>query len=205
LGVFAGSLVYMSVVMEELTRYQWIADHILPWEPEIRRWLSRRNYNLSPDDIDDLIQEAYARIWSADFRNIRNGRTFLYSVVRNSLHDQFRRAQVVQMECVADLDALDIEETLGPERMVSARQQYEQLVDIVNALPRQRRAVFSARKFEGLSIREIAKRLGLSEKTVANHLSLALAQVTQSMFGERDIVCQTSERNIRERTRRKRD
>jgi hypothetical protein len=38
---------------------------------------------------------------------------------------------------------------------------------------------------------------------VANHLSLALAQVTQSMFGERDIACQTSERNIRERTRKR--
>jgi RNA polymerase sigma factor (sigma-70 family) len=203
LGAFAGPLVYMRVVMEELTRYQWIADHILPWEPEVRRWLSRRTYSLSPDDIDDLIQEAYVRIWSADFRSIQNGRAFLYAVARNSLRDQFRRAQVVQMECVAELDALDIEEAPGPERMVSARQQYEQLVDIVNDLPRQRRAVFSARKFEGLSIREIAKRLGLSEKTVANHLRLALAQVTQSMFGERDIVGQTSERNIRERTRKR--
>ncbi|HWM66074.1 MAG TPA: RNA polymerase sigma factor [Steroidobacteraceae bacterium] len=189
--------------MEELTRYQWIADHILPWEPEIRRWLSRRTYTLSPDVIDDLIQEAYVRIWSADFRSIRNGRTFLYSVVRNALHDQFRHAHVVQIECIAELDALDIGEARGPERIVSARQQYEQLVDIVNELPQQRRAVFSARKFEDLSIREIAKRLGLTEKTVANHMRLALAQVTQSMFGEQDTACQTSERRIRERTKKR--
>jgi RNA polymerase sigma factor (sigma-70 family) len=189
--------------MEELTRYQWIADHILPWEPEIRRWLRRRTYSLSQHDIDDLIQEAYVRIWSDDLSSIRNGRTFMYSVVRNLLYDQFRRAHVVQMESVAELDALDIEGAPGPERMVSARQQYEHLVDIVNQLPKQRRAVFSARKFEGLAIREIAERLGLSEKTVANHLRLALAQVTQSMFGERDIACPTSERIIRERTRKR--
>jgi DNA-directed RNA polymerase specialized sigma24 family protein len=51
--------------MEDLTRlrHQWIADHILPWEAEVRRWLGRYTRTLRADDIDDLIQEAYARLW----------------------------------------------------------------------------------------------------------------------------------------------
>ena len=93
--------------MEDLTRlrHQWIADHILQWEAEVRRWLGRYTRTLRADDIDDLIQEAYARLWSADFTRIRDGRTFLYSVVRNVLQDQLRRARVVQIECVAEIDA----------------------------------------------------------------------------------------------------
>jgi len=53
--------------MEESTslRHQWIADHILPWEGEVRRWLSRYTRTLLAQDVDDLIQEAYARLWSA--------------------------------------------------------------------------------------------------------------------------------------------
>jgi RNA polymerase sigma-70 factor (ECF subfamily) len=172
--------------MEDLIRlrHQWIADHILPLEAEVRRWLGRYTRTLRADDIDDLIQEAYARLWSADFTRIRDGRTFLYSVVRNILQDQLRRARVVQFECVAEIDALDIDEAPGPERWVSAHQQYEQLLRVLEKLTPQRLAVYQLRKFEGLSLREIALRLGIAEKTVENLLGLAQAQVMKALFAQ---------------------
>jgi RNA polymerase sigma factor (sigma-70 family) len=171
--------------MEDLTRlrHQWIADHILPWEAEVRRWLGRYTRTLRADGIDDLIQEAYARLWSADFTRIRDGRTFLYSVVRNVLQDQLRRARVVQFECVAEIDAL-VDEAPGPERWVSAHQQYEQLLRVLEKLTPQRLAVYQLRKFEGLSVREIALRLGIAEKTVENLLGLAQAQVMKALFAQ---------------------
>jgi RNA polymerase sigma factor (sigma-70 family) len=172
--------------MEDLTRLrqQWIADHILQWEAEVRRWLGRYTRTLRADDIDDLIQEAYARLWSADFTRIRDGRTFLYSVVRNVLQDQLRRARVVQFESVAEIDALDVDEAPGPERWVSAHQQYELLLRVLEKLTPQRRAVYQLRKFEGLSLREIALRLGIAEKTVENLLGLAQAQVMKALFAQ---------------------
>jgi|SRR5579872_2765124 len=172
--------------MEDLNdlRHQWIADHILPWEAEVRRWLRRYTRTLFAEDIDDLIQEAYARLWSADFTHIRNGRSFLYTVVRNALRDQRRRACVVQIECVAEMDALDVDETPGPERWVSARQQYELLLRVLEQLAPQRRRVYQLRKFEELSQREIAQRLGVTEKTVENLLRLAHAQVMKALFAE---------------------
>jgi RNA polymerase sigma-70 factor (ECF subfamily) len=174
--------------MEDQTglRHQWIADHILPWEAEVRRWLGRYTRTMFADDIDDLIQEAYAKLWSTDFTRIRDGRSFLYSVVRNTLQDQLRRARVVQIECVAEMDALDIDEAPGPERWVSARQQYEQLVRVLEKLTPHRRAVYQLRKFEGLSLREIAQKLGVTEKTVENLLRLAQGQVMKALFAEED-------------------
>jgi len=172
--------------MEDLTRlrHQWIADHILPWEAEVRRWLARYTRTLRADDIDDLIQESYARLWSADFTRIRDGRAFLYSVVRNALQDQLRRARVVRFESVADIDALDVDGAPGPERWVSAHQQYEQLLRVLEKLTPQRRAVFQLRKFEGLSVREIGRKLGIAEKTAENLLGLAQAQVMKALFAE---------------------
>jgi RNA polymerase sigma factor (sigma-70 family) len=176
--------------MEELTslRHQWIADHILPWEAEVRRWLSRYTRTLLPQDVDDLIQEAYARLWSADFTRVRDGRTFLYSVVRNALQDQLRRARVVQIECVAEIESFNVDESPGPERLVSAHQQYERLLRVLARLTPQRQTVYQLRKFEGLSLREIAGKLGLAEKTVENLLRLAQAQVMEAMFAEGDPV-----------------
>ena len=188
--------------MEDLTwlRHQWIADHILPWEAEVRRWLGRYTRTLRAADIDDLIQESYARLWSADFTRIRDGRAFLYSVVRNALQDQLRRARVVRFESVAEIDALDVDEAPGPERWVSAHQQYEQLLRVLEKLTPQRLAVYQLRKFEGLSLREIARRLGIAEKTAENLLGLAQAQVMKALFAEEVApLRQTGERDYERR------
>jgi RNA polymerase sigma factor (sigma-70 family) len=190
--------------MEDLTwrRHQWIADHILPWEAEVRRWLSRYTRTLYADDIDDLIQEAYAKLWSSDFSHVKDGRRFLYTVVRNTLHDQLRRARIVQIECVAEIDTLDFGEVPGPERLVSARQQFERLVEVLKTLTPQRRTVYQLRKFEDLPLREIAQRLGVTEKTVENLLRLAQAQVMQALFAEGEAADYMSEKNYERRRKR---
>jgi RNA polymerase sigma factor (sigma-70 family) len=193
--------------MEDLTslRHQWIADHVLPWEAEVRRWLARYSRTLLAQDIDDLIQEAYARLWSADFTRVRDGRTFLYSVVRNALQDQLRRARVVQIECVAEIESFNVDEAPGPERLVGAQQQYEQLLRVLKRLTPQRQIVYQLRKFEGLSLREIAGKLGLAEKTVENLLRLAQAQVMQALFAEGESVGrQRGEKKYELRSKRER-
>lgn len=43
----------------------------------------------------------------------------------------------------------------------------------VENFPERRRQIFSMSRFEGLSNDEIAKRLGISKKTVENHINLA--------------------------------
>jgi len=191
--------------MEESTslRHQWIADHILPWQTEVRRWLSRYTRTLQAQDVDDLIQEAYARLWSADFTRVRDGRTFLYSVVRNALQDQLRRARVVQIECVAEIESFNVDEAPGPERLVSAHQQYERLLRVLRRLTPQRQTVYQLRKFEGLSLREIAGKLGLAEKTVENLLRLAQAQVMEALFADGERVArQTGEKKYELRSTR---
>jgi len=190
--------------MEDLTwrRHQWIADHILPWEAEVRRWLRRYTRTLHADDIDDLIQEAYARLWSSDFSHIRDGRKFFYTIVRNALQDQLRRARIVQIECVAEIDTLDVDEAPGPERWVGARQQFEQLLQALKKLTPQRRTVFQLRRFEELPLREIAQRLGVTEKTVENLLRLAQGQVIKALFAEGEAADYTSEKNYERRRKR---
>ena len=164
--------------MDELSRHQWVATHILPHEGEVRGWLRKHIRSASSADIDDLVQEAYSRLWLAEFTRIANGRGYLYTVVRNLLGEQARRARIVPMERLGEIEALHIpSDEPGPERRVGARQEIERLERIVNSLPEQCRRAFQLQKFQGLSQREIASEMKISEKTVEKHLASALLRV----------------------------
>src|SRR6266403_1729863 len=108
--------------MDVPARYRWIAANILPYEAELRGWLRRRLGALGDNDVDDLVQEAFARIWAADFATIRSGRAYLYATVRHLLAEYARRSRIVPIELLGEIDSLNlISEEPGPERLGSAR------------------------------------------------------------------------------------
>ena len=51
----------------------------------------------------------------------------------------------------------------------------------IASLPERRRDVFILAHLHGLSYREVAESLGITPRTVANHMSLALAQLRDSL------------------------
>ncbi len=168
--------------MEDLTRHRWIAAHILPYESELRGWLRRRLGAFNFNDADDVVQEAYARIWTADLSTIRDGRSYLYATVRHLLAEYARRRRIVPIELLGEIDSLNIiSDEPGPERRVGARQELDRLRMIVAGLPVQCRRVFEMRKFEGLSHRDVAQRMGLRIKTVENHLTRALVRIAEAL------------------------
>lgn len=168
--------------MDEAAKLRWIAAHLLPQEAAVRGWLARHVRTLSSADADDLVQEAYARVWPLDFATIDNPRAFFFAIVRNLIAEQARRARIVPMERMGEIDALNIiSEEPGPERSVSARQELERLRRIIDTLPPQCRRTFELRKFDGLSIRETAERMGVTQNTVEKHLTRAYTKILDAL------------------------
>jgi RNA polymerase sigma-70 factor (ECF subfamily) len=168
--------------VDDETRYRWIAAHVLPCEGEVRAWLRRNVRTLRPADVDDLIQEGYARLWQADFTRVTNARAYFHTTVRNVLLEHARRARIVPMERLGEIDALRIvSEEPGPERQVTARQELERLWRAIATLPRQCRLAFHLQNVEDRSRREIAAEMGISERTVEKHLAKALLRVAAAM------------------------
>ena len=182
------------MTLDDLARDHWIAAHILPLEGEVRGWLRRHVYSLASADADDLIQEAYSRLWDADFAHIHNGRGYFYATIRNLLLEHARRARIVPMERLGEIEALRIpSEEPGPERQVTARQELERLLMIVEGLPEQCQQAFRLQKFHGLSQREIAQEMNISEKTVEKHLASALVRVLKARALEEQAGTNASE------------
>lgn len=119
-------------------------------------------------DVDDLVQETFLRIFRArDKGPIRSGKKFLFAVARNAMRDLFRRRAVADMTPVTENIAQDVLlDKPGVVDLVIRRQELDLLAEAVRALPERCREVFLLRKIQGLSQKEIAARLSISENTV---------------------------------------
>lgn len=162
-------------------RAAWVAAHVMPHEPNVRRWLVRSR--VAPAEIDDLVQHAYCRFAElASVEAIADPGAYFFEVVRRSLLSSMRRARVVVMETVAEIDALNVyAEDPSPERVVAARRELDEVMRLIDRLPERCRRVFEMRKIQGLSQREIAVRLGVTETVVENDVGKGLRLISRAM------------------------
>jgi len=162
----------------------WVASQVMPHEPMVRSWLRQRLQ--SPDDIDDLIQEAYAKLAAmSSLEQIKRPDAFFFQVVRNLLVDQIRRSRVVRIEAAAELDVPSFyADEPTPERIAGARRELARVGELIDALPDRCRRVFILLKIEGLSQKEVASRLGVSESVVENQGVKGLQKILKAMREE---------------------
>lgn len=110
-------------------------------------------------------------------------RAFCLTVARNVALDWLRHRQIVPIDLVADMEALDVlDEGAQIEEIVNAHQELALLASAVEQLPARCRQVFTLRKVYGFSQKEIAERLQISENTVEQHLTKAARRCAQVLF-----------------------
>src|SRR5690606_7927027 len=97
---------------------------------------------------------------------------------------QLRRSRVVSIVTVsglADLERAMPEDTISPERVLAGRRLLSRLEELIAGLPERGRRVIRLRKIEGLTQRENADQLGVSQPIVEEGLSRGLRRVIESM------------------------
>jgi RNA polymerase sigma factor (sigma-70 family) len=149
----------------------WFVREIVPLEANLMNYLRHNWRNAS--DIPDLRQDVYARVFEAACERIPdNPEQFLFVCARNLLIDRIRREQVVPMETFADLDTLGVASSAPePDRLVMEREELRRLEAALDQLPARTREAIALAYFEGLSRKEIAKRMGVAQSTASHFIA----------------------------------
>ena len=161
----------------------WFVREILPLEANLMHYLEHNWRNRS--DIPDLRQEVYARVLEAARERIPdNAENFLFVCARNLLINRVRREQIVPIETLADMDALGIaSDAPQPDQFVIEREQVRRLEAAMEQLPPRTREAVALAYFEGLNRTEIARRMGITQRTAAEFVKKGTIALVDILSG----------------------
>ena len=125
---------------------------------------------------EDIVQNIFMRLMTTRpaFENAVAFKNWLFVCARNEVISTLRskwESQVEKVEMFPDR----VSEGIQPETTRSL------LNSILAKMPQKRSEVFRMSKLEGLSVEEIAARMGISERTVQKHLEIASKEVRRHL------------------------
>lgn len=133
-------------------------------------WAYKR-YN---DEVatEDALQEVFIAIWQRRSElDVTNLEAYLKTAVKFKILDSLRK-QTAQRAIYQPLEA--IHQAAAAEERMLEKDLLQLLYAYADTLPAKRRQIFLLHCSKGLSTREIASRLAISQKTVQNQLNTAI-------------------------------
>ncbi|MGO2204729.1 sigma-70 family RNA polymerase sigma factor [Pseudomonas helleri] len=132
----------------------------------------------------DLAQDTFARILNAreSVASLREPRAFLSTTARRLIIDQVRRKHIenAYLQELA-LTAEALEGFQSPEHILSTLEALEHIAFMLEGLQDNVRQAFVLYYLDGLTQSEIARQLGLSDRTVRKYLIQALLHCSHSL------------------------
>jgi len=129
----------------------------------------------SPDEARETVQKVFIALWEQRLQVDENKSitSYLYSIAKYMVYQEFR--QQVYKKAAYDyliLNSPDFNNTTKDE--VLYRELVSFLESVIDRLPERQREIFKLNRFSGLTYRQIADRLNITENTVDTQIRRAL-------------------------------
>lgn len=135
----------------------------------------------SETEADDILQEVFLKIWlrRSMLPGIESPFGWICTVIANTASNHLRSRIRRELNIQKFSSLLPASDEI--ESSIDAKFTQSLINEAVSMLPEKRKIVFLLSKREGLSRREIAERLNISENTVRNQLTEALHFVQEHL------------------------
>jgi RNA polymerase sigma-70 factor, ECF subfamily len=128
------------------------------------------------EQAKEIVQEVFMKIWEKrEMLEISSANSYLYKAVKNKTLNHIRDHKKVAV-LFQDPPEHVAEEIVEPPLLESTH-----IDTAIAELPKQCRTIFIMKRVQGLSYKEISKRLAVSEKTVENQMTIALKKLRESL------------------------
>ncbi len=157
-----------------MTGSSQVSSAFLKIESKLKIYLKQFLY--SKEDIDDVVQETFLKSYEAEKNTtIESPKSFMFRVARNLAFSKLTNKTNKMIDSIGDIDELNVIDNGS-----AISQKYEEdcyfntVIGVMTALPPRCQKVLIMRKAYGYTQKEISLELGISLKTVENHLTKAL-------------------------------
>jgi RNA polymerase sigma-70 factor (ECF subfamily) len=138
-----------------------------------------RAYLMNRALAEDIVQDAFTALWAraSSLPPATRLKHYLYSAVKHACFDYLKHLRVVDANHDKLTEALLFS---GSVEYEENRELLDKIEQCLRALPEQQRRILDMKLYQGLSYREIARELDISEATVHTHVKRAYQSIRAS-------------------------
>jgi RNA polymerase sigma-70 factor (ECF subfamily) len=137
------------------------------------------------EDEESILQEVYLSLWSGrkSIRTDKNFESYLFAIARNRVIDAMRKRLHKQkyLEELYSRLKEGHENSLDTLAVVEYTELEKKIFELIEKLPEKKQLIFKLNRMEGLTYKEIARKLNVSENTVDLQIRSALSFLRNEM------------------------
>lgn len=143
-------------------------------------------YLKSAEEAEEVVQEVFLYIWDKrdGLKPDNSFNAYIFTIAYNIIKKYFiKKARDNAFKDELIYSHLQNENNL--DKIIEYKFLLEKVELIIDALPPRRKEIYLKRKYNGLSVKQIANELGISPNTVENQLASAQKQIQKELQKEK--------------------
>ena len=140
-------------------------------------------------EAEDIVQDMFVKLWSKidEWDNIENLEAYCFRATKNLALDRMESLEIRKTENISpELESSTFTDRVTPFNKLEETERYTLLYNCIYQLPEKQKMVFQLREIEGMSYREIADTLQMSEEMVKVSLFRARGRLKKQLSGRRE-------------------
>ena len=150
---------------------QEFKNKLIPISPRLLRFAGRMLSN--QEDARDVLQDIYLKLWlmREKLDSYRSLEALSMTMIKNACVDQLRKRKPFFQH--NDAIENDSSESGDVEELFTSKESYTNVLEMVNKLPEQQKAIIHLKDIEGYSTEEVIEIMGITANTLRVNLSRA--------------------------------